>query len=334
MKVVHVVNVSGGKDSAVVALMAKEEQARRKARGVDMELLFVFSDTGHEHKHTYEWLDYFETKLDAPILRIKHDHPESRFENKRKKIQKLWGDKGISQDNIDRGIKNTKKTGHQFTDEAILQSGFPTSGAKFCTRVLKIENTQKQVINKYTAEGTSVIQWLGTRRAESKRRAKRTRFYTMFYSHRNRKMNKPKFFEVLYYPIRDMKVDEVFAFLKSRGVTPNPLYGLGFSRVGCAPCIFATKPEIKRWQDLFPERMGAVKRMERLVSLASTNPEATSFFTLRGKAAHDRYDRTGKAMKIDEQVKWANGTLGINGKLDVDDEEDVIEEDCDSGFCE
>jgi len=37
----------------------------------------------------------------------------------------------------------------------------------------------------------------------------------------------------------------VFEYLKKNNIEPNELYKKGFSRVGCYPCIFANKGELK-----------------------------------------------------------------------------------------
>jgi hypothetical protein len=41
----------------------------------------------------------------------------------------------------------------------------------------------------------------------------------------------------------------VFDFLEKKGVPPNPLYALGYGRVGCFPCIHANKTELSLLPD-------------------------------------------------------------------------------------
>ena len=47
----------------------------------------------------------------------------------------------------------------------------------------------------------------------------------------------------------------VFDFLREKGVPPNPLYALGFDRVGCFPCIHANKEELAVLPDWAWERL-------------------------------------------------------------------------------
>lgn len=47
--ILHVVSVSGGKDSAATAILALETQPRDALR-------FVFADTGNEDQQTIDWI--------------------------------------------------------------------------------------------------------------------------------------------------------------------------------------------------------------------------------------------------------------------------------------
>jgi hypothetical protein len=45
----------------------------------------------------------------------------------------------------------------------------------------------------------------------------------------------------------------------------NPLYSLGFTRVGCAPCVNSNKDDILKWATRFPEMIDKVRAWERHV---------------------------------------------------------------------
>src|SRR5580765_2395027 len=64
-KVRHLLGLSGGKDSAALAVYMRD-------RVPEME--YFFTDTGAELPEVYEFLDQLEGKLRAPIVRL---HPES-----------------------------------------------------------------------------------------------------------------------------------------------------------------------------------------------------------------------------------------------------------------
>ena len=50
-------------------------------------------------------------------------------------------------------------------------------------------------------------------------------------------------------PLLNWTEAQVYDFLESKGVPPNPLYGLGYGRVGCFPCIHANKKELQLLPD-------------------------------------------------------------------------------------
>ncbi|RXA16308.1 4Fe-4S dicluster domain-containing protein [Methanosarcina sp. MSH10X1] len=55
------------------------------------------------------------------------------------------------------------------------------------------------------------------------------------------------------FPIRDWKAIEVWLYIHWRGLPYNPLYDLGFERVGCWLCPSALAAEYARVKDLHPE---------------------------------------------------------------------------------
>jgi len=78
MSTIHVVSVSGGKDSTATLLLALE---RCPAECV----VPIFCDTGNEHAEVHEYLAYLEQALDISILRLKADFSE-RIAGKRRFI--------------------------------------------------------------------------------------------------------------------------------------------------------------------------------------------------------------------------------------------------------
>ncbi|MBF0185363.1 MAG: hypothetical protein HQM06_13410 [Magnetococcales bacterium] len=86
---------------------------------------------------------------------------------------------------------------------------------------------------------------------------------------------------------------------------------MGFSRVGCMPCINASKEEIRQIARLFPERIEMVREWERQVQIQSKQNKIVHFF---------RVDKTPLGAKtgnpnvatIDHVVQWARTTRGGN----------------------
>src|ERR1044072_6725471 len=63
-EVVHVLGISGGKDSAALAIYLRQRQP---------DMVYYFCDTGKELDETYEYLTILETYLGRPIKRLNPD---------------------------------------------------------------------------------------------------------------------------------------------------------------------------------------------------------------------------------------------------------------------
>lgn len=99
-KVRHVLGISGGKDSAALAIYLRNEYP-------DLDIEYYFADTGKELKETYEFIDGLEVYLGKPIVR-------------------LQAAQGSTADPFDHYLR--------------LYGGYlPSSAARWCTRSLKLE---------------------------------------------------------------------------------------------------------------------------------------------------------------------------------------------------
>ena len=63
-------------------------------------------------------------------------------------------------------------------------------------------------------------------------------------------------------PVLRWSVADVLAIHHRHGIPVNPLYRKGFSRVGCNPCIYASKEEIELTAEHFPERIAQIRGLE------------------------------------------------------------------------
>lgn len=287
----HIVSISGGKDSALTLAIALDKY------GSDVSVLFC--DTGNEHDYVYEHIEYLERKLGVKVAHLKASFGKQiagkrkfiandqrtkrrrgnkiRWSNKRKRI----------------ALEHLRPSGNPMLDLCIWKGRFPSRRAQFCTQFLKISIAEKYQNEIY--ENNEVTVWTGVRRDESAHRAN-TKGFEMaaegFYFKR---------------PLVDMTTEEVFAGLKYYGLEPNPLYGLGFTRVGCLPCINANKNEIRLISELFPERIDNIREWERIVGGASRRG-MNSFFHARtkGLANQEAY----KEARIDNTVLWSKTARG------------------------
>lgn len=69
----------------------------------------------------------------------------------------------------------------------------------------------------------------------------------------------------LHHPIVDWTKQMCFDYVKLHGEPINPLYTMGFNRVGCAPCINSGKKDVLAWAQRFPEMIDKVRQYEKEV---------------------------------------------------------------------
>jgi 3'-phosphoadenosine 5'-phosphosulfate sulfotransferase (PAPS reductase)/FAD synthetase len=296
---IHIVSVSGGKDSTATAMLALERFGSR--------VILVFCDTGNEHEQTYDYMrDYLPRALGLPITWLRANFDEELA------ARRLFvaGDRRTGRRNGKR-IRYSNKakrrilamlrpTGNPYLDLCLWKGRFPSRKAQFCTQHLKTLPLVEFQMS-FVDDGYKVWAWQGIRRDESHNRRNAKRL-----EHSGAGL-------YAYRPIVDWTAQQTVDFVRSRGVKLNPLYSQGMSRVGCMPCINAAKPEIAEIAERFPAHIARIAEWERLVGQASKRQEA-SFFP--------DHDRDAHLMKrgIYNVVEWAKTSRGgLQRKLNLID---------------
>ncbi len=189
---------------------------------------------------------------------------------------------------------------NQMEDLIFRRSMFPNRFRRFCTQELKIFPLQKY-LNNLEIDGdfcTSV----GIRKAESEARSKMTEWEWS-----------EGFDCEVWRPILGFSEQDVIDIHRKHEVTPNPLYLKGASRVGCFPCIFARKNEIRFIADNYPERIDRIKRLEdrvqqKITDAADGKPKyLPTFFQSRTAGVSGNEDGS---FPIDEVVEWSRTSRG------------------------
>lgn len=253
----HVINVSGGKDSTALLLLAIE-------RGTP-NLKVVFADTGNEHPQTYECVRFLEHRLDVPIQWVRASF-DDEIAGKREYVATRWAAKGVPAEKIARAMAVLRPTGNPFLDLCLWKGRFPSRMTQFCTAELKKVPINEQVVRPLLFAGHRVISWQGVRAQESPKRA----LLPMV----ERQPDGPLW---AYRPILHWTAEEVFAMHHRHGIEPNPLYTQGMGRVGCMPCINVRKSELFEIAKRFPEQIDRIEAWEAAVTEASKRGAATFF---------------------------------------------------------
>jgi len=162
--IIHLVSVSGGKDSTATLLLALKQFPKSTHA--------VFADTGNEHEATYEYLDYLEQALDLKIHRLKQDFT-AWWWRRRDYVRDKWPEKGVPSDCVARAVAILEQgpTGNPYLDLCMLKGRFPSRMAQFCTQFLKTEPLTEFALGLVDLTDDDVWSWQGVRRDESARRA-------------------------------------------------------------------------------------------------------------------------------------------------------------------
>jgi len=186
-----------------------------------------------------------------------------------------------------------------FVSRMRYRAGFASRMARWCTRELKIEPLLKYHNEIRDNEGDTVSV-VGIRAAESPRRAEMKEFE-----------DDDGWGGYVWRPILHWPVEAVLAIHHRHGVPVHPLYKAGMSRVGCWPCIFSRKAEIRRIAELDPERIDLIRNLENeLTELrAQRNREKPGRYAHATATFFQSIDRK-TTNNIDQVVAWSKTKRG------------------------
>ncbi len=297
MSIIHVVSVSGGKDSAATLLLAIERFGVARVRA-------IFCDTGNEHEAVYEYLDYLERITGVTIARLKADF-SGEIARKRMFIARdvrtrrgpdgrkvRWTNKAKR-----RALAVLQPARNPFLDLCMWKGRFPSRKAQFCTEHLKRDLAVEYQLN-LADQGRVVVSWQGIRRDESLNRRDAKKFERIG----------PHMFA--YRPLVEWSAADVFAYCASKGVDPNPLYKQGMTRVGCMPCINVNKAELAAIAARFIWHIDRIFTWEQLVAACSKRQAATFIPAPgRGKVITNQ-QAYAKENNIWSVVEWSKTSRG------------------------
>lgn len=138
-------------------------------------------------------------------------------------------------------------TGSPMVDRIRYRAGFPARMQRWCTRELKIEPLRRY----HDALGVETVSAVGVRAEESVSRAAMAEVD-----------DDAEWRGWIWRPLLRWSTADVIAIHHRHGVPLNPLYLRGHDRVGCFPCIFSRKDEIRLIADHAPERIAQIAALE------------------------------------------------------------------------
>jgi len=248
----------------------------------------VFLDTGWENAKTYEYLrDY----LPSVIGEITWLTPEVKLPAKLEPLAREFED---------------RLGHHSAMIRLILKKGiFPNRVRRFCTQELKVFPIKRYL----QSRDDEVINTIGIRAAESLARSKMPEWeWSEGYDCH------------IWRPLIQWADQDVIDIHHRHGVLPNPNYLAGSKRVGCWPCIYASKKEIHYLAEHDPDRLELLADLEKAVTgLAKARCEKRGE-TFTGKRAWFQNmmpkrdpitgKRAGDCWPIAKVVEWAKTKHG------------------------
>lgn len=302
------ISVSGGKDSTATALYLERTGfiAHKEAQG--FKVIRAFADTGWELPETYQYLATLEARI-GKIHRIATwvpgpgEAPPEGYDF----LEPVWKTPGKTMDGdrwaLAKLIEARLGLAYSAMIRLILHWGkVPTSVRRWCT-----EDTKKRVLVAFLAALNNPLNTIGVRAEESSARAAQPAF----------EWSEP-YDAWVWRPLHSWRLEDVIDEHKVAGIAPNPLYlqGTGAGRVGCAPCVYSGKKDIRWLAEAHPERLAVLAELEEILSQLPTPYEEAMGTSPRWFILNKVVEHRGKISKVDwpvpvqEAVEWANTARG------------------------
>lgn len=270
-----IVTFSGGKDSLASLLWVRNNLTK--------DFITVFCDTGWEHPLTYQYIYDIRDRLGLNLVTVK----SKKFDG--------------------------------MVDLAKKKSRWPSSQRRFCTSELKTIPMIDYILDEIN---DSFLMIQGIRAAESSKRAEMSKQCTYFkyyvQPYGKGKNGKDKFHtyrrkDVLAFlaknaddllrPVFDWSAQQVIDYILDNGLTPNPLYRMGYKRVGCYPCVMASQQDMYNISAQDPQRINYIADLEKKMSSSFFGPDKIPSRYYKGE-----YPLIGDVVKY-VQKKHSSGSL-------------------------
>ena len=278
MKVI--VTFSGGKDSLASLLWVRNNLTK--------DFITVFCDTGWEHPLTYNYIEEIRKELNLNLIKLK----SHRFDG--------------------------------MLDLAQKKSRWPSSQRRFCTSELKTIPMIDYILDEVN---DNILMIQGIRAAESAKRAEMSKQCTYFkyyvqpygkdkngkdkfhtYRRKDVLVFREKYADDLLRPVFDWSSQEVIDYILNNGLQPNPLYRMGYKRVGCYPCVMASQQDIYNISVQDPERISYIAVLEQKLSSSFFGPDKIP----------SKYYK-GQYPLIRDVVRYVQGKHSVGTLFDDDD---------------
>jgi 3'-phosphoadenosine 5'-phosphosulfate sulfotransferase (PAPS reductase)/FAD synthetase len=185
------------------------------------------------------------------------------------------------------------------------RAGFPTRMARWCTDELKIQPLRAWHDAYIARTGRETVQAVGVRAEESEARARLPEL-------EDEPAGSRHWGGWVWRPLLHWSVEDVLHLHRRAGIPVNPLYQRGHNRVGCYPCIYAGKEEIRLIAEYSPETIDQIAQLEREMeeervvrNAAHVPTEKRPVRYVHSRATYFQTRKGVEPMGIHEIVAWA-----------------------------
>lgn len=298
---VVLVSASGGKDSTACLLFCLE-------RGLDFEV--VHADTGWEHPATVR---YVRETLPEHLRRLGHSGVITTVQAPRPVLREDLVEIAEAFDR-DLGYDPSRGEYSPFVWIILHKAMFSSKQRRFCTSSLKTGPLRDHGRLRAAETGKRILSVVGIRHEESSKRALLPEFEPFDGDAET------------WRPLINWKQQDVVDIHLRNGVPPNPLYTMGADRVGCWPCIYARKAEVRMISVLSPERIDLIERLETTLERLQRERALSQGTTMEDKGhsrpawfqvprpetriENGKAIRSGRGYPIRSVVRWAHTKRG------------------------
>jgi 3'-phosphoadenosine 5'-phosphosulfate sulfotransferase (PAPS reductase)/FAD synthetase len=302
---------SGGKDSLAALLWIRNNFTKN--------FTTVFCDTGWENPITYRYIETVTEKLGLDLVTLRSKKFDGLIDLSKKKSRFPSSQRRFCTSEL-KSIPTIDYLLDVVNDDFIIIQGIRGAESESRARMAVQCNYFRYYIVPIETN-TTLLPKLITRLDTEKKASKRIAFENKIAKIKQRlELGKedPKFHtyrrrEILEFskthatdvwrPVFDWSAQQVIDYIIDNGLEPNPLYKMGFKRVGCFPCIMSANPEIYQITERFPERITEIAMYEKECKSSFFGPDS-----IPKKAYKGDYPLITDVAKY-VQAEYARGTL-------------------------
>lgn len=124
------------------------------------------------------------------------------------------------------------------------------------------------------------------------------------YSYRGKDVRvfRSQFADDLLRPVFDWSAQQVIDYILAAGLEPNPLYKMGYKRVGCWPCVMCSQRDILNIAIQSPERIEQIANLEKELQSSFFGPNK---IPTRAITSGNKYSSIRDVVRY---VQWQNAT--------------------------